>query len=1657
MKTTYSNVTNILQFLFLTLFLLSVIVLHAATYTVTNTNDSGVGSLRQAIIDAKGTATADNINFNIPGIAPHTINLLSPLPQINGINGDGTIIDGTTQPTNGYTGTSPKIIIIGAGAGNGLNIVSDNCEVYGLLINNFNNGIRVTGDNVIIGILNKGNVINGCTSNGISCSNSTILNISIAANYIGTDYLGTTAIPNGGSGINISGTTVSVQNIGGSTLGEGNVISANANHGITISASTLFPGTNIQGNYIGVNANGSACLGNGGDGITISGTNTNGNNIGGNTLASMNIISCNTGVGIDITGTNSSGNVIQGNHIGVDITGNLDFGNGSHGITNNGTTVGMTIGGNGVGEGNVISGNGGHGITSGSATTPTITIKGNIIGLNKSGIAAIPNDMSGIRGNGGTTATITIGGNSTSDRNIISSNGAHGIDLQFATNTSYSINNNYIGTDISGTLNFGNIQNGIYTNAAGVQIGSTTAGRSNIIAYNGLEGIRIHSRNQNDIHLNSIFCNNQLGGSGKGIILTGGANNNILAPIINTATVSSSFVEGTAPIGSRIEIFTNDLCCEGKNHITFVTADGAGNWSYSGALSGNSVSATAHLASDGTSELSNCVLTCILTTANTGPDDTICSGDTYFIPSASTNNADSLRWSTLGDGIFDDPTLINPTYTPGNTDTLSGNVVLILRAYGVNLSCGDAYDTLNLTIFPFPTGTTGPNDTVCEADGLVNLTSYETGTTGGIWSGSGVTGSNFDPSGLSGNITLKYIVGIISCQDSSILTITVQPDVDPSLTAATDTLCLAGGTTIDLTTLEAGTTGGSWSGTGVSGTTFTSPGVGDYVLTYTVGNAPCQETANTTISVIANPNPTLTLANDTLCLGSGTTIDLTTYEAATTGGIWSGTGVTGTTFTSPGVGDYTLTYTVGIAPCQETATIDIHVQPDVDPTLTMTNDSVCDTYGLVDLTTYEAGTTGGAWSGNGVTGTDFDPAGLSGNYTLTYTVGVAPCEESATLTMKVNLLPTVAPINPSECENIPGTKQALNIDVTGLETTLNPTGTFVWYTDNTYGVPFTPTSETVDSGEVFYFEVIINGCTLQDSVTYSVGDNILLTDPQPEFCEDIVGSGSVTGIDLTSFNNGVFVGATSYTWATGPTGVTINNGDSIRVDVQQGTCPIVSIFVHFTVNPDVDPSLTGATDTLCLDAATTIDLTTLEAGTTGGTWSGTGVTGTTFTSPGPGDYVLTYTVGLSICQESENITITVNSDVDPTLTLTTDTFCLNAITTLDLTTYEGGTTGGNWSGTGVSGTTFTSPGVGDYVLTYTVGTSPCQETMDLTISIHPLPAVFSTSMSLCDDGTGQGTFDLTTLNNTVNGGTSNTVTWYTDNTLLTLVVSENAFLTGPTRVYAEVMNPTTGCTDTTSIQLILDPLSTIIADTSAPICLGNPLSLTATGSGNGTITWYSDPAGTILIGTGSPFSPNVTSTGTFTYYVRETSTCSSAIDSVSVIIGGVTAAINANPITGPIPLDVLFGNGSTPNVTYFWDFGDGNNSSLFSPNHVYPKIGEYLVVLTVSDSAGCTAIDTVTIITFGESEILIPNVFTPNGDGTNDVFTVKSVNMESVEGVIYNRWGQLMYSWNHIKGYWDGTTLAGSEVPDGTYFYIISAKGLDGQEYFKKGTLSLIR
>ncbi|MEQ8425595.1 MAG: hypothetical protein RIA63_12850, partial [Cyclobacteriaceae bacterium] len=203
-----------------------------AQFTVTNTLDSGPGSLRQAITNANVSGIQETIDFNIAVAGPWIINLVSPLPPIT--NANGMVIDGTTQPGWTFGDANAMVIVDGAGAGNSslIDIQAADSEVYGLVLTGAQ-GSGATGfgvyinqdayDNAVIGAAGKGNVISGNAFGGIRIRLAD--NAKVQGNRIGTSIDGLSANGNlGFHGIYLDATDGTI--IGGNALtGEGNVIS----------------------------------------------------------------------------------------------------------------------------------------------------------------------------------------------------------------------------------------------------------------------------------------------------------------------------------------------------------------------------------------------------------------------------------------------------------------------------------------------------------------------------------------------------------------------------------------------------------------------------------------------------------------------------------------------------------------------------------------------------------------------------------------------------------------------------------------------------------------------------------------------------------------------------------------------------------------------------------------------------------------------------------------------------------------------------------------------------------------------------------------------------------------------------------------------------------------------------------------------------------------------------------------------------------------------------------------------------------------------------------------------------------------------------------------------------------------------------------------
>lgn len=170
----------------------------------------------------------------------------------------------------------------------------------------------------------------------------------------------------------------------------------------------------------------------------------------------------------------------------------------------------------------------------------------------------------------------------------------------------------------------------------------------------------------------------------------------------------------------------------------------------------------------------------------------------------------------------------------------------------------------------------------------------------------------------------------------------------------------------------------------------------------------------------------------------------------------------------------------------------------------------------------------------------------------------------------------------------------------------------------------------------------------------------------------------------------------------------------------------------------------------------------------------------------------------------------------------------------------------------------------------------------------------------------------------------------------------------------------------------------------------------------------------------------------------------------SVLPMGVIAANTA----------VVFTDVSTNSTSSNWDFGDPasgiNNTSLLSaPVHIYEVAGTYCIELFVQNTFGCVDSTSDCITVTNDAIVAVPNIFTPNGDGKNDLFYITTTAVKELECMIYDRWGLKIKEWNTVDGSWDGRTKNGKMANDGVYFYIIKATATNGKTINEKGFFQL--
>ncbi len=198
--------------------------------------------------------------------------------------------------------------------------------------------------------------------------------------------------------------------------------------------------------------------------------------------------------------------------------------------------------------------------------------------------------------------------------------------------------------------------------------------------------------------------------------------------------------------------------------------------------------------------------------------------------------------------------------------------------------------------------------------------------------------------------------------------------------------------------------------------------------------------------------------------------------------------------------------------------------------------------------------------------------------------------------------------------------------------------------------------------------------------------------------------------------------------------------------------------------------------------------------------------------------------------------------------------------------------------------------------------------------------------------------------------------------------------------------------------------------------------------------------------------------GTYTVSIEDADGCTTSQTITLTAPVSPTAGFSADVTSGISPLTVNFTNSSINANTYSWNFGDGSAiDTSTNPQHIFSGTGVYSVML-VAEATPCSDTAYLTIDVTGEPGLTAPNVFTPNFDGVNDVFRPQAIGMDSVQGEIYNRWGELVFEWWGVNGYWDGYTKpSGQMAPAGTYFYVITATGMDSNSFVETGTVQLMR
>ena len=572
--------------------------------------------------------------------------------------------------------------------------------------------------------------------------------------------------------------------------------------------------------------------------------------------------------------------------------------------------------------------------------------------------------------------------------------------------------------------------------------------------------------------------------------------------------------------------------------------------------------------------------------------------------------------------------------------------------------------------------------------------------------------------------------------------------------------------------------------------------------------------------------------------------------------------------------------------------------------------------------------------------------------------------------------------------------------------------TYLWSTNET------ASSITVSTPGFYWVDVTLNNCTYRDSFEVNIVGN----------------TSNVLGNDTTiCFSAGNYVlnaatqNAVSYTWQDGSTADTllVSSAGEYHVSVNLGTCTIKDTIIISSY--PVASKIT--TDTAACNGGSILLPWGVLVNTAGE------YPDTLFTVSGCDSVIFIYNVSFLARPNLGNDT-TVN-------------ICNGNSINLD-NIYSTGSNTSNWS-TGNNPVTDVSNinTAGTYQL-ITIATGGCSDTALISVAVNPKPAVVINNPAvICANSTA----DISNASIT-NGSTTGLSFSYWQDTAATIVYNNATVTTGG--IYYIKGTDANGCFDIKPVTVATYPLPQVNAGSDVTICNNDSATLNAVASSVMPVFYSWQPVAEGGIRNAAESNTIVKPKNTIEYTITVTDSCNlSASDNITVLVQPPVKAFAGNDtiaVTGQ-PHQLL----ATGGINYAWQPVTLLNNSFIANPLAVIYADSILFTVIVKDAAGCTGYDTVKIKTFKDVTYYVPNAFSPNGDGKNDVFRPVAVGIVSTDYFrIFNRYGQLIFQTSQTSLGWDGTYKGKAQQP-GNYIWMLKGKGINGRSVEMKGNVILVR